>query len=140
MRREIEAINKDQALRRARRSEHLKVALVGYTNAGKSSLMRALTKSEVLVADRLFATLDTTVRVMHPETKPRILISDTVGFIKKLPHDLVASFRSTLDEALDASLLMFIVDASDPAFRSQLETTKKFWEKSAPTMPTPFWS
>jgi GTP-binding protein HflX len=125
LRREIEAINKDQALRRARRSEHLKVALVGYTNAGKSSLMRALTKSEVLVADRLFATLDTTVRVMHPETKPRILISDTVGFIKKLPHDLVASFRSTLDEALDASLLMFIVDASDPAFRSQLETTKK---------------
>jgi len=125
LRREIEAINKDQALRRARRSEHLKVALVGYTNAGKSSLMRALTKSEVLVADRLFATLDTTVRIMHPETKPRILISDTVGFIKKLPHDLVASFRSTLDEALDASLLMFIVDASDPAFRSQLETTKK---------------
>ncbi len=125
LRREIEAINKDQALRRARRSEHLKVALVGYTNAGKSSLMRALTKSEVLVADRLFATLDTTVRVMFPETKPRILVSDTVGFIKKLPHDLVASFRSTLDEALDASLLMFIVDASDPAFRSQLETTKK---------------
>ena len=125
LRREIEVINKEQALRRARRSEHLKVALVGYTNAGKSSLMRALTKSEVLVADKLFATLDTTVRIMHPETKPRILVSDTVGFIKKLPHDLVASFRSTLDEALDASLLMFIVDAADPAFRSQLETTKK---------------
>jgi GTP-binding protein HflX len=125
LRREIETINKDQALRRARRSEHLKVALVGYTNAGKSSLMRALTKSEVLVADKLFATLDTTVRVMFPETKPRVLISDTVGFIKKLPHDLVASFRSTLDEALDASLLLFIVDAADPAFRSQLETTRK---------------
>ena len=125
LRREIETINKDQALRRARRSEHLKVALVGYTNAGKSSLMRALTKSEVLVADKLFATLDTTVRVMFPETKPRVLISDTVGFIKKLPHDLVASFRSTLDEALDASLLLFVVDASDPAFRSQLETTRK---------------
>lgn len=125
LRREIEEINANQALRRTRRSEHAKVALVGYTNAGKSSLMRALTKSEVLVADKLFATLDTTVRVLHPETKPRILISDTVGFIKKLPHDLVASFRSTLDEALDASLLLFIVDASDPAFRTQLETTRK---------------
>ncbi|MEY4630214.1 MAG: hypothetical protein RIQ81_334 [Pseudomonadota bacterium] len=125
LRREIETINKDQALRRSRRREQAKVALVGYTNAGKSSLMRALTKSEVLVADKLFATLDTTVRVMYPETKPRVLISDTVGFIKKLPHDLVASFRSTLDEALDASLLLFIVDASDPAFRSQLETTRK---------------
>jgi len=100
------------------------VALVGYTNAGKSSLMRALTGSEVLVADKLFATLDTTVRVMQPETQPRILISDTVGFIKKLPHDLVASFRSTLDEALAASLLLFVVDASDPTFRSQMEVTR----------------
>lgn len=125
LRREIATINANQTLRRSRRSEHAKVALVGYTNAGKSSLMRALTKSDVMVADKLFATLDTTVRVLHPETKPRILISDTVGFIKKLPHDLVASFRSTLDEALDASLLLFIVDASDPAFRTHLETTRK---------------
>jgi GTPase len=100
------------------------VALVGYTNAGKSSLMRALTGSEVLVEDKLFATLDTTVRAMHPEVKPRILVSDTVGFIKKLPHDLVASFRSTLDEALEASLLLYVADASDPTFRSQLEVTK----------------
>jgi GTPase len=97
---------------------------VGYTNAGKSSLMRALTGSEVLVEDKLFATLDTTVRALQPETVPRILISDTVGFIKKLPHDLVASFRSTLDEALNASLLLFTVDASDPNFRSQWEVTR----------------
>ena len=83
--------------------------------------MRALTGSDVLVQDKLFATLDTTVRAMKPETQPRILISDTVGFIKKLPHDLVASFRSTLDEALNASLLLYIVDASDPTFRNQLE-------------------
>lgn len=124
LRAEIERIHKEEALRRERRSEHMKVALVGYTNAGKSSLMRALTGSEVLVADKLFATLDTTVRTIYPETKPRILVSDTVGFIKKLPHDLVASFRSTLDEALDASLLLFVVDASDPSFRSQLETTR----------------
>ena len=86
--------------------------------------MRALTGSDVLIADKLFATLDTTVRAVYPETKPKILVSDTVGFIKKLPHDLVASFRSTLDEALDASLLLFVVDASDPSFRSQLETTR----------------
>ena len=124
LRQDIERIHKEEALRRERRSEHMKLALVGYTNAGKSSLMRALTGSEVLVADKLFATLDTTVRTIYPETKPKILVSDTVGFIKKLPHDLVASFRSTLDEALDASLLLYVVDASDPSFRSQLETTK----------------
>jgi GTP-binding protein HflX len=98
--------------------------LVGYTNAGKSSLMRALTGSEVLVADQLFATLDTTVRTLKPETKPRILVSDTVGFIKQLPHDLVASFRSTLDEALEASLLLFVVDASDPTYGAQLEVSR----------------
>ena len=85
-----------------RRGELDTVALVGYTNAGKSSWMRALTGSGVLVEDKLFATLDTTVRALQPETAPRILVSDTVGFIKKLPHDLVASFRSTLDEARDA--------------------------------------
>ena len=82
-----------------------RVALVGYTNAGKSTLMRALTGSEVYVADKLFATLDTTVRPLQPETRPRVLVSDTVGFIDKLPHGLVASFKSTLDEALEAALL-----------------------------------
>lgn len=117
-------IQSSQDQRRARREDQNKVALVGYTNAGKSSLMRALTGREVLVQDKLFATLDTTIRVMEPETTPRVLISDTVGFIKKLPHDLVASFRSTLDEAADASLLLFVVDASDPAFRDQLKVTR----------------
>ncbi len=100
-----------------------RVALVGYTNAGKSTLMRALTGSEVYVADKLFATLDTTVRPLHPETRPRILVSDTVGFIDKLPHGLVASFKSTLDEALEAGLLAQVVDASDPDFERQLEVT-----------------
>ncbi len=120
---ELESISKEHDTRRSRREQELSVALVGYTNAGKSSLMRALTGSEVLVADKLFATLDTTVRLLHPETRPRILISDTVGFIKKLPHDLVASFKSTLDEAANANLLLFVVDSSDPTFRSQLEVT-----------------
>lgn len=121
---ELADLAQEQSTRRTRRAQENCVALVGYTNAGKSSLMRALTGSDILVADKLFATLDTTVRTLHPETVPRILISDTVGFIKKLPHDLVASFKSTLDEALNASLLLFVVDASDSSFRSQLEVTQ----------------
>jgi GTPase len=121
---QLAAIQRDGDQRRAARRDQPRVALVGYTNAGKSSLMQALTDSEVLVADKLFATLDTTVRALRPETTPRILVSDTVGFIKKLPHDLVASFRSTLAEALEASLLLFVVDASDPTYESQLEVSR----------------
>ena len=121
---QLDDIQRDNDERRSARRDQLRVALVGYTNAGKSSLMRALTGSEVLVADKLFATLETTVRALHPEAKPRVLISDTVGFIKKLPHDLVASFRSTLAEALEASLLLFVVDASDPTYESQLEVSR----------------
>ena len=105
------------------------MALVGYTNAGKSTLMRALTGNEALVADKLFATLDTTVRALHPESVPRVLVSDTVGFIKNLPHGLVASFKSTLDEALEASLLAHVVDASDPGFERQLEVTEEVLEE-----------
>ena len=120
----LASIQQDQENRRYARRDQLRVALVGYTNAGKSSLMRALTGSEVLVADQLFATLDTTVRALQPETRPRVLVSDTVGFIQKLPHDLVASFRSTLDEALEASLLLYVVDASDPTWEAQLEVTR----------------
>jgi GTP-binding protein HflX len=121
---QLDAVQRDGDQRRATRSDQLRVALVGYTNAGKSSLMRALTGSQVLVEDKLFATLDTTVRTLQPETRPKILISDTVGFIKQLPHDLVASFRSTLAEALEASLLLFVVDASDPTFEAQLEVSR----------------
>jgi GTP-binding protein HflX len=121
---QLEDIQRDNDQRRSARRDQLRVALVGYTNAGKSSLMRALTGSEVLVADKLFATLDATVRALQPETQPRVLVTDTVGFIKKLPHDLVASFRSTLAEALEASLLLFVVDASDPAYESQLEVSR----------------
>src|SRR6476660_4757442 len=114
---------KTQRARRQGRQGLARVALVGYTNAGKSTLMRALTASEALVADKLFATLDTTVRALHPESVPRVLVSDTVGFIKNLPHGLVASFKSTLEEALDASLLLHVIDASDPGFERQLEVT-----------------
>ena len=123
---EIVAMEAERKTQRARRNERqglASVALVGYTNAGKSTLMRALTGSEVLVANKLFATLDTTVRTLHPESVPRVLVSDTVGFIKNLPHGLVASFKSTLDEALDAGLLLHVIDASDPGFERQLEVT-----------------
>ena len=120
----LAAVQRAQENRRFARRDQLRVALVGYTNAGKSSLMRALTGSEVLVADQLFATLDTTVRALQPESRPRVLVSDTVGFLRKLPHDLVASFRSTLDEALEASLLLYVADASDPSWEDQLEVTR----------------
>ncbi len=124
LREQLVVIQREEDVRRANRRQARRVALVGYTNAGKSSWMRALTSSQVLVEDKLFATLDTTVRALSPETQPRILISDTVGFIKKLPHDLVASFKTTLDEAAEASLLVFVVDASDPNFEEQLGVTR----------------
>jgi GTP-binding protein HflX len=128
LQKELDAMSLGRETQRARRQERqglARVALVGYTNAGKSTLMRALTGSDVLVADKLFATLDTTVRALHPESVPRVLVSDTVGFIKNLPHGLVASFKSTLDEALEASLLAHVVDASDPGFERQLAVTEE---------------
>jgi GTP-binding protein HflX len=121
LKRELVSVQHEMKGRRTQRSELFCVALVGYTNAGKSSMMRAITGSDVEGENKLFATLDTTVRALFPSTQPRILVSDTVGFIKKLPHDLVASFHSTLAEAKDASLLLYVVDASDPSFRTQLD-------------------
>jgi GTP-binding protein HflX len=121
----MDAERKTQRARRQERQGGANVALVGYTNAGKSTLMRALTGSDVLVENKLFATLDTTVRALQPESRPRVLVSDTVGFIKNLPHGLVASFKSTLEEALDASLLLHVIDASDPGFERQLAVTDK---------------
>jgi GTP-binding protein HflX len=124
----IDSERKTQRERRQAREGLARVALVGYTNAGKSTLMRALTGSDVLVADKLFATLDTTVRALHPESVPRVLVSDTVGFIENLPHGLVASFKSTLDEALEASLLLHVIDAADPGFERQRAVTEEVLE------------
>jgi GTP-binding protein HflX len=137
LRHELAQIEGGSRTRRERRSDLPTVALVGYTNAGKSSLMRALTSTEVYVADKLFATLDTTVRRLQPPTEPPILVSDTVGFIKKLPHDLVASFRSTLDEAGDAGLLLHVVDAADPAHADHIAVTREVLRDiAADTVPT----
>jgi GTPase len=137
LRHELAQIEGGSRTRRARRSDLPTVALVGYTNAGKSSLMRALTSTDVYIADKLFATLDTTVRRLQPPTEPPILVTDTVGFIKKLPHDLVASFRSTLDEAGDADLLLHVVDAADPANADHIAVTSEVLrEIGADTVPT----
>jgi GTP-binding protein HflX len=128
LQKEIDAMEAGRDIQRSLRQSQsglTQVALVGYTNAGKSTLMRALTGSDVLVANQLFATLDTKVRTLYPESVPRVLVTDTVGFIKNLPHGLVASFKSTLDEANNASLLLHVIDCSDPGFEMQLEVTDK---------------
>jgi GTP-binding protein HflX len=119
--RELEALQRQGDTRRMERAEVWTVALVGYTNAGKSTLMRALTGADVLAEDRLFATLGTTVRKLHPAVNPQVLVSDTVGFIRELPHELVASFHSTLDQARTAHLCLLVVDASDPEWAAQLQ-------------------
>jgi GTPase len=119
LRRELERFGRQRATRRAGRGEHFTAALVGYTNAGKSSILRALSGSELFVEDRLFATLDATSRMVALEEGYEALLTDTVGFIRKLPHHLVASFRATLEEALDADLLLHVVDISHPGWEEQ---------------------
>ncbi|MBX3231699.1 MAG: GTPase HflX [Labilithrix sp.] len=116
------------ARERPRRDGAFRVTLVGYTNAGKSSLMRALTGADVLVEDKLFATLGTTVRALAPPAAPPVVVADTVGFLHRLPHALLASFRSTLAEAREADLLLLVADASDPEVRAQLATTSRTLE------------
>ncbi len=115
LRGKLAAIERDRRLRRERRSDLPTVAIVGYTNAGKSSLFRCLTRAEVVVEDRLFATLDPRARRVALGEEVTAVLTDTVGFIRKLPHDLVAPFRSTLEEAVDADLVLHVVDATHPA-------------------------
>ncbi len=124
IRQELNAAQALQKKRQLRRQQVSRVALVGYTNAGKSSWMRRLTGADAVVRDALFETLDTTLRVLHPVTTPRIVVADTVGFLRNLPNHLLASFRSTLDEAIDADLLVLVVDGSDPEWAAHLATTQ----------------
>jgi GTP-binding protein HflX len=116
----LQEIDRQNQTQRKNRQNQFRVALVGYTNVGKSSLLNRLTKSEVFAENKLFATLDTTVRKWVLESQP-LLLSDTVGFIRKLPHHLVESFKSTLDEAREADLLLHVIDASHPGFESQIQ-------------------
>src|SRR5690606_35209549 len=108
----------------AGRRDVLKVALVGYTNAGKSTLLNALTQSDVRAEDKLFATLDSSVRSLDPDSHPPVVAIDTVGFISRLPPSLVASFRSTLEELHQADLLLHVVDGSSSHAREQYEVTE----------------
>ena len=117
-------IDKQKSTQRKNRGRMIRVALVGYTNVGKSTLMNLLSKSEVFAENKLFATLDTTVRKVIIENLP-FLLTDTVGFIRKLPTDLVDSFKSTLDEVREADLLIHVVDISHPDFEEQISVVDK---------------
>ena len=124
LREQLKTIDKQMATQRQHRGKMVRVALVGYTNVGKSTLMNLLSKSEVFAENKLFATLDTTVRKVTIENLP-FLLSDTVGFIRKLPHHLVESFKSTLDEVREADLLVHVVDISHPNFEEQYEVVQQ---------------
>lgn len=121
---QLSQIDRQKSIQRKNRGRLIRVALVGYTNVGKSTLMNLLAKSEVFAENKLFATLDTTVRKVIIENLP-FLLSDTVGFIRKLPTDLVESFKSTLDEVREADLLLHVVDVSHPDFEEQIEVVNK---------------
>ena len=120
----LRKIDKQKETQRKGRQQMIRAALVGYTNVGKSTLMNLLTNSEVFAENKLFATLDTTVRKVVLENLP-FLLSDTVGFIRKLPHHLVDSFKSTLDEVREADVLIHVVDISHPNFEDQINTVKE---------------
>lgn len=124
LRKKLAEIDKQAFTQRKDRGEFIRVALVGYTNVGKSTIMNLLSKSDVLAENKLFATLDTTTRKIVYETTP-FLLSDTVGFIRKLPHHLVESFKSTLDEVREADILLHVVDLSHPNYEEQLGVVNK---------------
>jgi GTPase len=121
LKKELKIIEKQRESQRKQQKDFHRIALMGYTNAGKSTLMNALTDSDTLVEDKLFATLDTTTRRYELKSNMNILVSDTVGFIRKLPHDLVASFKSTLSQTVEADVLIHVVDLSHPAFEEHIK-------------------
>ncbi len=124
LKKKLEQIDKQKATQRKNRGKLIRVALVGYTNVGKSTIMNLLSKSEIFAENKLFATLDTTVRKVVIENLP-FLLSDTVGFIRKLPHGLVESFKSTLDEVRESDILVHVVDISHPEFEDHIQTVNK---------------
>jgi len=119
----LKEIEKERKVQRHSRESVMKAAIVGYTNAGKSTLMNTLTESKVLAEDKLFATLDSTVRALNPDSHPPVVVIDTVGFIQNIPTSLIASFKSTLEEIVHADLIIHVVDASSTHAKEQFETT-----------------
>ena len=124
LKKELEKIDQERTVQSKGRQTYFRAALVGYTNAGKSTIMNVLSGADVFVEDQLFATLDTTIRQVDINDSHQVLLSDTVGFVRKLPHDLVASFRSTLKEVVDADLLLVVLDASSPHVSDHYKTIK----------------
>jgi len=136
LKKDLEKIEKERETQSIRRESEFRVSLVGYTNAGKSTLFNALTGSDVYIQDQLFATLDTTIRKLALDASHTILLSDTVGFIRKLPHNLVASFKSTLKEVLEADLIVMVLDMSSPQISDHMDTiTDVLKEMSADSIP-----
>ena len=129
LRQKLQVVARRRATQRKGRSREFQVALVGYTNAGKSSLLRKLSGAEMFIEDRLFATLDPATRQVELPMGARVLVTDTVGFIRKLPHDLVASFRATLEEAGEANLLLHVIDASHPRWAEQKAVVEEVLEE-----------
>ena len=125
----LESINKEREVQRKGREEYPRVAMIGYTNAGKSTLLKLFSGANVLIEDRLFATLDTTVRMVSLSSSKNILLSDTVGFIRKLPSHLIASFKSTLAEAAEADILLHVIDISHPKFEEQITVVNGILEE-----------
>ena len=137
LKKDLSKIEKERSTQSLRRKSEFRVSLVGYTNAGKSTLFKALTGSDVFIQDQLFATLDTTVRKLNLDTSHTILLSDTVGFIRKLPHNLVASFKSTLKEVLEADLILMVLDMSSPQVLDHMNTIQEVLEDmEADKIPT----
>jgi len=136
LRKELRQLGQERSTQKKSRANCFRVSLVGYTNAGKSTLMNRLTDANLIAEDRLFATLDSTTRVLVEDNRPKILLSDTVGFIRRLPHDLVASFHSTLEVARDADLLLQVVDLSHESWQEHMATTAQVLEEiGAHTVP-----
>lgn len=125
---DLSRVSKQRELRRRRRDQLTRVALVGYTNAGKSSLLNALTGSTVRTANQLFASLDPTTRRLDVDDGEPIMVSDTVGFVRRLPPDLIEAFHSTLEEVIEASLILIVLDTRDPAINEHLRTTRAILE------------
>jgi GTP-binding protein HflX len=129
LKKDIQDLSRQRATQRKSRQKLFNVALIGYTNAGKSTLFNCLTKSDVAVEDKLFTTLDSTSRMMSTGYPEKIIFTDTVGFIKKIPHQLVASFKSTLEETVYSDLLLKVIDYSDPYYQDKISQTNVVLEE-----------